>query len=156
MAPTTRPVVFMDINIGETPAGRMKMELYSDIVPKYVIHDDHARFGDDETNVYPRTAENFRQLCTGEYRYVFSILHHSRALVTPMDSVNSRPQGFKNATFHRYGFRANRSTPLTLILHQSVSKVNLLPPLPQLKLRKRVPNFMCQGGPCQLPYLAYH
>ena len=32
---TTRPVVFMDINIGETPAGRLKMELFSDIVPKY-------------------------------------------------------------------------------------------------------------------------
>ena len=30
-----------------------------------------------------RTAENFRQLCTGEYR------------------VNSRPQGYKGATFHR-------------------------------------------------------
>jgi len=25
----------MDINIGETPAGRLKMELFSDIVPKY-------------------------------------------------------------------------------------------------------------------------
>ncbi|CAK5281434.1 unnamed protein product, partial [Mycena citricolor] len=59
---TTRPIVFMDINIGETPAGRLKMELFSDVVPK--------------------TAENFRQLCTGEYR------------------VNSRPQGYKNATFH--------------------------------------------------------
>ncbi|KXN85513.1 Peptidyl-prolyl cis-trans isomerase H [Leucoagaricus sp. SymC.cos] len=58
-----RPIVFMDIQIGETPAGRMKFELFSDIVPK--------------------TAENFRQLCTGEYR------------------VNSRPQGYKNATFHR-------------------------------------------------------
>ena len=31
----TRPIVFMDINIGETPAGRLKMELFSDIVPKY-------------------------------------------------------------------------------------------------------------------------
>ncbi|KAF4582679.1 Peptidyl-prolyl cis-trans isomerase H [Pleurotus pulmonarius] len=60
---SNRPIVFMDINIGETPAGRMKMELFSDIVPK--------------------TAENFRQLCTGEFR------------------VNSRPQGYKNATFHR-------------------------------------------------------
>ncbi|KZT30091.1 hypothetical protein NEOLEDRAFT_1174427 [Neolentinus lepideus HHB14362 ss-1] len=57
-----RPVVFMDINIGETPAGRLKMELFSDIVPK--------------------TAENFRQLCTGEYR------------------INARPQGYKNAVFH--------------------------------------------------------
>ncbi|KAL5480502.1 CYP3 [Sanghuangporus weigelae] len=60
---TQRPVVFFDINIGETPAGRMKMELFSDIVPK--------------------TAENFRQLCTGEYR------------------VNSRPQGYKASIFHR-------------------------------------------------------
>ena len=33
---TTRPIVFMDVNIGETPAGRLKMELFSDIVPKYV------------------------------------------------------------------------------------------------------------------------
>ncbi|XP_006456434.1 hypothetical protein AGABI2DRAFT_154026 [Agaricus bisporus var. bisporus H97] len=62
MASSNRPVVFMDIQIGETPAGRMKFELFSDVVPK--------------------TAENFRQLCTGEYR------------------VNSRPQGYKNATFH--------------------------------------------------------
>ncbi|KAF8342962.1 cyclophilin-like domain-containing protein [Cantharellus anzutake] len=60
---TTRPVVFMDIHIGETAAGRMKMELFSDIAPK--------------------TAENFRQLCTGEHR------------------VNSRPMGYKGATFHR-------------------------------------------------------
>ncbi|TEB25739.1 hypothetical protein FA13DRAFT_1738079 [Coprinellus micaceus] len=60
---TTRPIVFMDIQIGETPAGRMKFELFSDIVPK--------------------TAENFRQMCTGEHR------------------VNSRPMGYKGATFHR-------------------------------------------------------
>lgn len=32
----TRPIVFMDVNIGETPAGRLKMELFSDIVPKCV------------------------------------------------------------------------------------------------------------------------
>jgi len=36
MASTQRPIVFMDVNIGETPAGRLKMELFSDIVPKYV------------------------------------------------------------------------------------------------------------------------
>ncbi|KIJ70360.1 hypothetical protein HYDPIDRAFT_105069 [Hydnomerulius pinastri MD-312] len=63
MSSTTRPIVFMDVNIGETPAGRIKMELFSDIVPK--------------------TAENFRQLCTGECRR------------------DARPQGYKNATFHR-------------------------------------------------------
>ena len=36
MATSARPIVFMDVNIGETPAGRLKMELFSDIVPKYV------------------------------------------------------------------------------------------------------------------------
>ncbi|KAJ2961068.1 hypothetical protein NQZ79_g3571 [Umbelopsis isabellina] len=37
-----RPVVFFDISIGDVPVGRMKMELFSDIVPK--------------------TAENFRRI----------------------------------------------------------------------------------------------
>ena len=36
MTSTQRPIVFMDVNIGETPAGRLKMELFSDVVPKYV------------------------------------------------------------------------------------------------------------------------
>lgn len=27
----------MDVNIGETPAGRLKMELFSDVVPKCVL-----------------------------------------------------------------------------------------------------------------------
>lgn len=47
-APGQRPIVFFDLSIGETSIGRLKMELFSDIVPK--------------------TAENFRQLCTGEVR----------------------------------------------------------------------------------------
>ncbi|PNH06507.1 Peptidyl-prolyl cis-trans isomerase H [Tetrabaena socialis] len=57
------PVVFMDVYIGEQPAGRMKVELFADICPK--------------------TAENFRQLCTGEHR------------------KNALPIGYKNCTFHR-------------------------------------------------------
>ena len=43
---TTRPRVFFDIAIDDKPAGRIVFELFSDIVPK--------------------TAENFRALCTGE------------------------------------------------------------------------------------------
>ncbi|CAH8362898.1 unnamed protein product [Eruca vesicaria subsp. sativa] len=42
------PVVFFDVSIGGIPAGRIKMELFADIVPK--------------------TAENFRQFSTGELR----------------------------------------------------------------------------------------
>jgi len=57
------PVVFFDITIGNTEIGRMKFELYADVVPK--------------------TAENFRQFCTGEYK---------------KDGV---PIGYKGATFHR-------------------------------------------------------
>lgn len=43
-----RPIVFFDIQIGDVSIGRLKLQLYDDIVPK--------------------TAENFRQLCTGETR----------------------------------------------------------------------------------------
>ncbi|PFH61138.1 hypothetical protein XA68_18145 [Ophiocordyceps unilateralis] len=42
----SRPRVFFDVTIGGKPVGRITMELYSDLVPK--------------------TAENFRCLCTGE------------------------------------------------------------------------------------------
>ncbi|KAJ1883329.1 Peptidyl-prolyl cis-trans isomerase-like 1 [Coemansia sp. RSA 486] len=64
------PIVFFDIKIGGEDAGRLKMELFADKVPK--------------------TAENFRQLCTGEHR------------------INGVPQGYKNSPFHRIipGFMA--------------------------------------------------
>ncbi|XP_068149294.1 peptidyl-prolyl cis-trans isomerase D [Drosophila tropicalis] len=43
---STNPIVFLDISIGQEDAGRMIIELRKDVVP--------------------RTAENFRALCTGE------------------------------------------------------------------------------------------
>ncbi|KAL2353379.1 peptidyl-prolyl cis-trans isomerase-like protein D [Cryomyces antarcticus] len=46
MAPAERSHVFFDIQIGKMRAGRVCFELYTDVVPK--------------------TAENFRALCTGE------------------------------------------------------------------------------------------
>lgn len=58
------PVVFFDITLGGEPLGRVKMELFSDVVPK--------------------TAENFRQYCTGETK---NHLGH--------------PQGYKGCKFHR-------------------------------------------------------
>ncbi|CAI0474132.1 unnamed protein product [Linum tenue] len=57
------PIVFFDITIGTIPAGRIKMELFADIVPK--------------------TAENFRQFCTGEFRKA------------------GLPVGYKGCQFHR-------------------------------------------------------
>jgi len=60
-----RPQVFFDITIGGRPAGRIVMDLYSDIVPK--------------------TAENFRALCTGEKGM----------------GKQGKPLHFKGSKFHR-------------------------------------------------------
>ncbi|KAG2736046.1 hypothetical protein G9P44_000136 [Scheffersomyces stipitis] len=57
------PVVFFDINIDDQPLGRVKIELYADQLP--------------------RTSENFRQFCTGEYREL------------------GVPIGYKGCGFHR-------------------------------------------------------
>lgn len=57
------PVVFLDVSIGGAAAGRITLELFADVVP--------------------RTAENFRQFCTGELRR------------------NGVPVGYKGAPFHR-------------------------------------------------------
>jgi peptidyl-prolyl isomerase H (cyclophilin H) len=57
------PVVFFDVSIAGVAAGRIKMELFADICPK--------------------TAENFRQFCTGE---------HKRS---------NLPTGYKECPFHR-------------------------------------------------------
>jgi len=55
--------VFFDVSIGGTPVGRVSLELYKTQVP--------------------RTAENFRQLCTGELRR------------------GGAPVGYKGSRFHR-------------------------------------------------------
>lgn len=57
------PVCYFDIEIGTADVGRISFELFADVVPK--------------------TAENFRQFCTGEYK------------------VDKIPQGYKGCRFHR-------------------------------------------------------
>lgn len=57
--------VFFDISINKQPAGRVEFTLYNDIVP--------------------RTADNFRALCTGEKG----------------TGLSGKPLSFKNSIFHR-------------------------------------------------------
>lgn len=59
------PQVFFDITIGGAPAGRITFELFADVVPK--------------------TAENFRALCTGEKGV----------------GRSGKPLHFKGSSFHR-------------------------------------------------------
>jgi peptidylprolyl isomerase len=59
------PVVFFDMTIGGAPAGRIEMTLRADVVPK--------------------TAENFRALCTGEKGM----------------GKSGKPLHFKGSSFHR-------------------------------------------------------
>lgn len=57
------PIVFLDVSIGGTDVGRITLQLFADVCPK--------------------TAENFRQFCTGEYR------------------KSGKPVGYKGSNFHR-------------------------------------------------------
>lgn len=65
MTEATNPQVFFDITIGGVPAGRIVMELRADVAPK--------------------TAENFRALCTGEQG----------------TGTSGKPLHFKGSSFHR-------------------------------------------------------
>ncbi|KAG5970349.1 Peptidyl-prolyl cis-trans isomerase H, partial [Claviceps digitariae] len=58
------PLVFFDMTLGGEPLGRITFELFQDVVPK--------------------TAENFRQFCTGESK-----------------DAQGKPQGYKGCKFHR-------------------------------------------------------
>lgn len=65
MSTENRPLTYFDIEIGGRPSGRIIIELYNDAVPK--------------------TAENFRALCTGE-KGVGKL---------------GKPLCYKGSTFHR-------------------------------------------------------
>jgi len=60
------PQVFFDVSAGTQPLGRIVMELFADVVPK--------------------TAENFRGLCTGEYG---------------LGKATMKPLHYKGTIFHR-------------------------------------------------------
>ncbi|KAL1873009.1 Peptidyl-prolyl cis-trans isomerase H [Diaporthe australafricana] len=78
------------------PLGRITFELFKDVVP--------------------RTGENFRQLCTGEYK------------------VNNKPQGYKGSRFHRIHLSGCQSG------HSSTANQKTD------QRDQKIPKFMCQGG----------
>ncbi|KAJ6588114.1 peptidyl-prolyl cis-trans isomerase [Mycena capillaripes] len=65
MSPADRPLTYFDITIGGQPIGRVVFSVYSDLVPK--------------------TAENFRALCTGEKG----------------TGIQGKPLWYKGSGFHR-------------------------------------------------------
>ncbi|KAF9682937.1 hypothetical protein SADUNF_Sadunf05G0160200 [Salix dunnii] len=83
MSKKTNPLVFLDVSIDGDPAERIFIELFADVVP--------------------RTAENFRALCTG-------ILNLSRILAVPcsgcirekgIGKTTGKPLHYKGSAFHR-------------------------------------------------------
>lgn len=119
----SRPICFFDVSIGQTPAGRIKMELFSDVVPKSVLTTPPSSpllLLNVREFLVNRTAENFRQMCTGEHR------------------ENSLPIGYKNSIFHRS------------VSHPSLASTrnSLFTELACLARThcRVIPHFMIQGG----------
>lgn len=84
------PRVFLDVEIGGEPLGRLAIELYADVVP--------------------RTAENFRALCTGEAGV----------------GKKGKRLHYKGSTFHRRGFAWVKPGTITQLSPSCDADVNHL------------------------------
>ncbi len=76
---SNNPVVFFDVSIAGRPAGRIEYTLRADVVP--------------------RTAENFRCLCTGMLSFYDFIFVNN--IITGERSTQAKKLHFKGSIFHR-------------------------------------------------------